>query len=83
VSDTPRTSAWWKSWYPKDGPRDEDWELCVSDLAASERSDAIHLEALAESEASCKKMTDAAIVAINRADNAEAVSRLLRERGKK
>jgi len=51
MSDTPRTSAWWRQAFNDDWPRECDMvgDL-ISDLAASERSDAIHLEALAESE---------------------------------
>ena len=52
MSDTPRTSAWWREWFDSDSDVTyrESFKKMLSDLAASERSDAIHLEALAESE---------------------------------
>ena len=50
MSDTPRTSAWWKSRYPDYMRRDCDIKLVIDALAAEEKAHAITLEALAESE---------------------------------
>jgi hypothetical protein len=50
VSDTPRTSAWWREKVGTSDLYGTMWNEIIEDLAASERSDAIHLEALAESE---------------------------------